>query len=73
MLLVDSPTNDAVEIAVSFLKECGEKLTKVSAKGVNAIFDILGCILHDNKVNKRVSCILSDAYENFNLLDVCNV
>jgi pre-mRNA-splicing factor CWC22 len=55
MLLVDSPTDDSVEIAISFLKECGEKLTEVSSKGVNAIFDTLRYILHDNKVDKRVS------------------
>ena len=57
MLLVDSPTDDSVEIAISFLKECGEKLTEVSSKGVNAIFDTLRYILHDNKVDKRV-CVV---------------
>lgn len=56
MLLVDSPTDDSVEIAISFLKECGEKLTELSSKGVNGIFDTLRYILHDNKVDKRVSC-----------------
>lgn len=57
MLLVDSPTDDSVEIAISFLKECGEKLTEVSLKGVNAIFDTLRYILHDNKVDKRVRIV----------------
>ena len=61
MLLVDSPTDDSVEIAISFLKECGEKLTEVSSKGINAIFDTLRYILHDNKVDKRVRCILCEA------------
>lgn len=32
-LLVESPTDDSVEVAISFLKECGQKLTEVSSKG----------------------------------------
>lgn len=32
-LLVETPTDDSVEVAVSFLKECGQKLTEVSSKG----------------------------------------
>lgn len=38
-LLVESPTDDSVEVAISFLKECGQKLTEVSSKGLlNFIF-----------------------------------
>lgn len=33
-LLVESPTDDSVEVAISFLKECGQKLTEVSSKGL---------------------------------------
>lgn len=32
-LLVESPTDDSVEVAISFLKECGQKLAEVSNKG----------------------------------------
>lgn len=32
-LLVETPTDDSVEVAISFLKECGQKLTEVSSKG----------------------------------------
>lgn len=32
-LLVESPTDDSVEVAISFLKESGQKLTEVSNKG----------------------------------------
>lgn len=34
-LLVESPTDDSVEVAISFLKECGQKLTEVSSKGLS--------------------------------------
>lgn len=36
-LLVESPTDDSVEVAISFLKECGQKLTEVSSKGENCV------------------------------------
>lgn len=35
-LLVESPTDDSVEVAISFLKECGQKLTEVSSKGLSS-------------------------------------
>ena len=34
-VLLENPTNDSVELAIGFLKECGQLLTKVSPKGVN--------------------------------------
>lgn len=36
-LLVETPTDDSVEVAISFLKECGQKLTEVSSKGKKKI------------------------------------
>ena len=33
-LLLENPTDDSVEVAVNFLKECGSKLTEVSQRGV---------------------------------------
>lgn len=54
MLLVHEPTNDSIEVAISFLRECGEKLTEVSSKGINAIFDSLREILHTGNLDKRV-------------------
>ena len=34
-LLLENPTDDSVEVAVGFLKECGQKLTEVSPGGIN--------------------------------------
>lgn len=53
-LLVESPTDDSVEVAIAFLKECGQKLTEVSSKGINAIFEMLRNILHEGQLEKRI-------------------
>ena len=34
-LLLERPTDDSVEVAIGFLKECGLKLTEVSPRGIN--------------------------------------
>ena len=34
-LLLEAPTDDSVEIVVGFLKECGQKLTDVTPRGIN--------------------------------------
>lgn len=54
-LLIESPTNDSVEVAIAFLKESGMKLTQVSKKGLQAIFEMLRNILHEGNLEKRVS------------------
>lgn len=33
-LLLETPTDDSVEVAVGFLKESGQKLTEVTPRGV---------------------------------------
>lgn len=54
-LFVETPTEDSIEVAVAFLKECGQKMSQVSKKGMNAIFDMLRNILHDGQLDKRVN------------------
>ena len=34
-LLLEDPTNDSVEVAIGFLKECGEKLTELAPRGLH--------------------------------------
>ncbi|KAL1123774.1 hypothetical protein AAG570_001547 [Ranatra chinensis] len=62
-LLVENPTDDSVEIAVSFLKECGQKLAEVSVRGSNAIFDMLRNILHEGKLDKRVQYMIEVMFQ----------
>ncbi|CAI9739437.1 pre-mRNA-splicing factor CWC22 homolog [Octopus vulgaris] len=57
-LLLENPTNNSVEVAVGFLKECGQKLTEVSPRGVNAIFERLKNILHEGKLEMRTQYII---------------
>lgn len=56
-LLIESPTDDSVEVAIAFLKECGMKLMEVSNKGMLAIFEMLRNILHEGQLDKRVSSL----------------
>lgn len=40
-LLLGNPTDDSVEVAIAFLKECGAKLTEVSPRGVDGKWDVI--------------------------------
>lgn len=62
-LLVESPTDDSVEVAISFLKECGQKLTEVSSKGINAIFEMLRNILHEGQLEKRIQYMIEVMFQ----------
>ncbi|KAI1291890.1 Pre-mRNA-splicing factor CWC22 -like protein [Halotydeus destructor] len=57
-LLLENTTNDSVEVAVGFLKECGMKLTELSPRGIHAIFERLRSILHEANVDKRVQYMI---------------
>ncbi|KAG1714941.1 Pre-mRNA-splicing factor CWC22 [Nymphon striatum] len=57
-LLLETPTEDSVEVAVSFLKECGARLAEVSPKGINAIFERLRNVLHESELEKRVQYMI---------------
>ncbi|KAJ6665192.1 hypothetical protein lerEdw1_004241 [Lerista edwardsae] len=57
-LLLERPTDDSIEVAIGFLKECGLKLTEVSPRGINAIFDRLRHVLHESETDKRVQYMI---------------
>lgn len=62
-LLVETPTDDSVEVAIAFLKECGMKLTEVSRKGIEAIFEMLRNILHEGQLDKRVQYMIEVMFQ----------
>lgn len=62
-LLLESPTDDSVEISISFLKECGQKLTEVSPRGINAIFERLRHVLHESKLDKRTQYMIEVMFQ----------
>jgi len=37
---MENPTNDSIELAVAFLKECGQRLTEVSPKGITGLSNL---------------------------------
>lgn len=57
-LLLEKASDDSVEIAVGFMKECGQKLTELSPRGVNAIFERMRNILHEAQVELRVQYMI---------------
>ncbi|XP_067083843.1 pre-mRNA-splicing factor CWC22 homolog, partial [Osmerus mordax] len=57
-LLLERPSDDSVEVTIAFLKECGLKLTEVSPRGINAIFERLRNILHESEIDKRVQYMI---------------
>ena len=62
-LLLDSPTDDSVEVAITFLKECGQKLSEVSPRGINAIFESLRTVLHESNLDKRTQYMIEVMFQ----------
>lgn len=54
MILLEKPTDDAVEICCNFLTECGAIVQELSPQGLNEIFNRLRAILHEGQIDKRV-------------------
>ncbi|KFM62437.1 Pre-mRNA-splicing factor CWC22-like protein, partial [Stegodyphus mimosarum] len=52
--LLETPTEDSVEVAIATLKECGQKLTLLTPRGMRAISDRVRDILHQGQVDVRV-------------------
>ncbi|XP_078484071.1 pre-mRNA-splicing factor CWC22 homolog isoform X2 [Ciona intestinalis] len=57
-LMLETPTDDSVEVAVGFIKECGQKLGELSPRGLAAVFERLRAILHEQQLEKRVQYMI---------------
>lgn len=62
ILLLENATNDSVEVAIAFLKECGAKIEEISKRGAATIFERLRTILHDGDLSKRVQYMIEVMY-----------
>jgi pre-mRNA-splicing factor CWC22 len=62
-LLLENATDDSVEVAVGFLKECGQKLGEVSPRGLTAVFDRLRHVLHEAELDKRVKYMIEVMFQ----------
>lgn len=62
-LLVVKPTNDSIELACSFIKECGAFLLQFEPTIIEKTFDILRELLHEGNIDQRTQFIIEDLQE----------
>merc|ERR1719186_1170900 len=62
-LLLEAPTDDSAEVAITFLKEVGQKLTEVSPRGIHAIFERLRHVLHESTLDKRTQYMIEVMFQ----------
>ncbi|EPS43973.1 hypothetical protein H072_2083 [Dactylellina haptotyla CBS 200.50] len=63
LLLMQSPTDDSVEIAVGFMREVGAYLAEMSTKANEAIYDAFRSILHESAIDKRVQYMIEVLFQ----------
>lgn len=66
--MLETPTDDSVEVAIAFLKECGAKLMEIAPRVLNDVFDRLRAILNDasmpdSKLDKRIQYMIEVAMQ----------
>ena len=57
-LLLEKPTDDSVEVACDFIKECGLILSELTPQGIHGIFERFRAILHEGETDKRVQYMI---------------
>lgn len=57
-LLLERPTDSSVEVAVDFVKQCGQLLMELTPQGLHAIFERFRSILHEGQIDKRVQFMI---------------
>ncbi|KAH7103864.1 MIF4G-domain-containing protein [Auriculariales sp. MPI-PUGE-AT-0066] len=58
VLLLEKPTDDSVEIAVSFMREAGAFLSENSPKAAAGVFERFRAVLHEGSIDKRVQYMI---------------
>ncbi|WOL16055.1 pre-mRNA-splicing factor [Canna indica] len=61
-VLLENPTDDSVEVAVGFVKECGALLQDISPQGLHGIFERFRGILHEGEIDKRVQFLIEGLF-----------
>lgn len=61
-ILLESPTDDSVEVAVGFVTECGSLLQDLSPQGLHGIFERFRGILHEGTIDKRVQFMIEGLF-----------
>ncbi|CAG8443898.1 10287_t:CDS:2 [Ambispora gerdemannii] len=63
VLLLEKPTNDSVEVAVGFMRECGAHLAEVSPKANNDVYDRFRAILQEGNIETRVQYMIEVLFQ----------
>ena len=63
VLLLERPTDDSVEIAVSFMREVGAFLAETSPKANNGVYERFRAILHESGIDKRVQYMVEVLFQ----------
>ncbi|KAM0879824.1 hypothetical protein ACQ4PT_033967 [Festuca glaucescens] len=61
-VLLENPTDDSVEVAVGFVKECGAILQDLTSQGLHAMFERFRGILHEGEIDKRVQFLIEGLF-----------
>eukprot|EP00803_Ostreobium_quekettii_P000150 evm.model.scf_11.29 EVM.evm.TU.scf_11.29 scf_11:256419-264268(+) len=62
MVLLENPSDNSVEVAVSFTKEVGATLQELSPQGLHSVFERLRAILHEGEIDKRVQFMIEGLF-----------
>jgi pre-mRNA-splicing factor CWC22 len=62
IFLLEEPTEDSVDIACDFMKECGQVLSELTPAGVNAIFERFKGILHEGETDRKVQYSIENLF-----------
>ncbi|KAI9224525.1 hypothetical protein BC828DRAFT_373192 [Blastocladiella britannica] len=62
-LLLERPTDDAVEVAVGLMREVGAFLTEAQPRALSAIFDRFRAILHEAKLTVRAQYMIEVLFQ----------
>ncbi|KAJ2756648.1 pre-mRNA-splicing factor cwc22 [Coemansia pectinata] len=62
-LLLETPTDDSVEVAVAFMREVGAFLAEIAPRVLNAVFDTFRSILHEAEIDKRVQYMIEVLFQ----------
>ncbi|KAM3377410.1 hypothetical protein P3S68_009823 [Capsicum galapagoense] len=59
---LEIPNDDSVEVAVSFVTECGSILQDLCPSGLYAIFERFRGILHEGEIDKRIQFLIENLF-----------
>ena len=62
IFFLENPTEDSVDLACDFAKECGQVLTELIPAGVHVVFDRLKGILHEGETSRRVQYTIENLF-----------